>query len=145
MRVVIITIFLIDSAPRKQHYMGFLAWRSCLQFGVKTCNSLASILSAASVAVKLALLGSSAVSYANDDQIERISVYGKHNEIILQSGTATKSNMDLMQTPAAVVVVDKSYWLLKVRPRCNLLYGILVAYRKQGITMAWAIPWSYVV
>lgn len=69
--------------------------------------SRASILSAASVAVKLALLGSSGVSYANDDQIERISVYGKHNEIILQSGTATKSNMDLMQTPAAVVVVDK--------------------------------------
>lgn len=65
-----------------------------------------SVLSASCVAVKLALLGASTTALASED-IEKISVYGKHNKIILQSGTATKSNMDLMQTPAAVVVVDK--------------------------------------
>lgn len=65
-----------------------------------------SVLSASCVAVKLALLGASTTAFASED-IEKISVYGKHNKIILQSGTATKSNMDLMQTPAAVVVVDK--------------------------------------
>ncbi|MCG7540655.1 TonB-dependent receptor [Pseudoalteromonas sp. OF7H-1] len=68
--------------------------------------SRSSVLSASCVAVKLALLGASITAFASDD-IEKISVYGKHNKIILQSGTATKSNMDLMQTPAAVVVVDK--------------------------------------
>ena len=39
--------------------------------------------------------------------IEKITVYGRHNQLILNSGTATKSNMSLMETPAAVVVVDK--------------------------------------
>ncbi|MEQ2354534.1 TonB-dependent receptor [Pseudoalteromonas piscicida] len=68
--------------------------------------SRSSVLSASCVAVKLALLGTSTAAFASED-IEKISVYGKHNKIILQSGTATKSNMDLMQTPAAVVVVDK--------------------------------------
>ncbi|WMO16270.1 TonB-dependent receptor [Pseudoalteromonas piscicida] len=68
--------------------------------------SRSSVLSASCVAVKLALLGASTTAIASED-IEKISVYGKHNKIILQSGTATKSNMDLMQTPAAVVVVDK--------------------------------------
>ncbi|ODB33690.1 TonB-dependent receptor [Pseudoalteromonas sp. BMB] len=68
--------------------------------------SRSSVLSASCVAVKLALLGASTMAFASED-IEKISVYGKHNKIILQSGTATKSNMDLMQTPAAVVVVDK--------------------------------------
>ncbi|KJY87737.1 TonB-dependent receptor [Pseudoalteromonas piscicida] len=68
--------------------------------------SRSSVLSASCVAVKLALLGTSTTAFASED-IEKISVYGKHNKIILQSGTATKSNMDLMQTPAAVVVVDK--------------------------------------
>ena len=43
----------------------------------------------------------------NTDNIERISIYGRHNQLILASGTATKSNMTLMETPAAVVVVDK--------------------------------------
>ena len=45
-----------------------------------------------------------AVSVAD---VEKITVYGKHNQLIMDSGTATKSNMSLMQTPAAVVVVDK--------------------------------------
>jgi iron complex outermembrane receptor protein len=42
-----------------------------------------------------------------DASIETITVYGRHNQLILNSGTATKSNMNLMETPAAVVIVDK--------------------------------------
>lgn len=40
--------------------------------------------------------------------LEEITVYGRHNQLILESGTATKSNMSLMKTPAAVVVVDSA-------------------------------------
>ncbi|MCH2055818.1 MAG: TonB-dependent receptor [Thalassotalea sp.] len=43
----------------------------------------------------------------SDKNIERISVYGQHNELILSSGTATKSDMDLIEIPAAIVVVGK--------------------------------------
>jgi len=43
-----------------------------------------------------------------DKKIEKITVYGRHNKIILESGTATKSSMSLMETPAAIVVVDKA-------------------------------------
>ncbi|KZN65052.1 TonB-dependent receptor [Pseudoalteromonas luteoviolacea] len=67
--------------------------------------------SVVATAVKVALLGGVvATAHAADKvqaDIERISVYNKHNALILESGTATKSNMALMQTPAAVVVVDK--------------------------------------
>lgn len=42
-----------------------------------------------------------------EEKIEKITVYGRHNQLILNSGTATKSNMSLMETPAAIVVVDK--------------------------------------
>ncbi|WDE14435.1 TonB-dependent receptor [Thalassomonas haliotis] len=42
-----------------------------------------------------------------NSHFERISVYGRHNQLILESGTATKSNMSLLETPAAIVVVDK--------------------------------------
>jgi len=45
---------------------------------------------------------------SSNEKMEKISVYGRHNSLILESGTATKSNMTLMQTPAAIVVVDKS-------------------------------------
>ena len=45
---------------------------------------------------------------ASDLKIDTITVYGKHNQLILESGTATKSNMSLMQTPAPVVVVDRA-------------------------------------
>ncbi|MBQ4830141.1 TonB-dependent receptor [Alteromonas sp. MMG017] len=41
-----------------------------------------------------------------DENLDVITVYGRHNRLILESGTATKSNMSLMETPAAVVVVD---------------------------------------
>ena len=40
--------------------------------------------------------------------IERVTVYGRQNKIVMESGLATKSNMSLMETPAAVVVVDKA-------------------------------------
>lgn len=43
----------------------------------------------------------------NNQTLEHISIYGRHNKLILESGTATKSNMSLMETPAAIVVVDK--------------------------------------
>ncbi|SFC32812.1 TonB-dependent receptor [Pseudoalteromonas denitrificans] len=43
----------------------------------------------------------------NNKSLEHISIYGRHNKLILESGTATKSNMSLMETPAAIVVVDK--------------------------------------
>ena len=48
------------------------------------------------------------IKISDEDKIEKISIYGKYNQLILESGTATKSNMSLMQTPAAVVVVDNS-------------------------------------
>ncbi|MBQ4864622.1 TonB-dependent receptor [Pseudoalteromonas sp. MMG013] len=76
-------------------------------------------VSSLAISVQLALFGSVAVSAnviaqeerANEQSVERISVYGRHNQLILDSGTATKSNMALMQTPAAVVVVDKALLL----------------------------------
>ena len=43
---------------------------------------------------------------ATDENLDIITVYGRHNRLILESGTATKSNMSLMETPAAVVLVD---------------------------------------
>ncbi|EDQ00195.1 TonB-dependent receptor [Shewanella benthica] len=39
--------------------------------------------------------------------IERITVYGRQNQVVMNSGLATKSNMSLMETPAAVVIVDE--------------------------------------
>ncbi|MCG7534293.1 TonB-dependent receptor [Pseudoalteromonas sp. OOF1S-7] len=74
-------------------------------------------------AVKIALLGAAVSSPAafaqnTDESIERISIYNKHNTLILESGTATKSNVALMQTPAAIVVVDKE--LLKAQSATTL-------------------------
>ncbi len=45
---------------------------------------------------------------AEEQSIEKLTVYGRLNSLILESGTATKSNMQLIQTPAAVVVVDST-------------------------------------
>ncbi|PKG78000.1 TonB-dependent receptor [Shewanella sp. Actino-trap-3] len=39
---------------------------------------------------------------------ERITVYGRQNHVVMNSGLATKSNMSLMETPAAVVIVDEA-------------------------------------
>ena len=73
------------------------------------------------LAISSVLIGASGASMANttsQDDLERISVYGKHNQLILESGTATKSNMALMQTPAAIVVVDSE--LLKAQNAVDL-------------------------
>ncbi|OHU91834.1 MULTISPECIES: TonB-dependent receptor [Pseudoalteromonas] len=45
---------------------------------------------------------------SHDPSVERISVYGKQNDVVMNSGLATKSNMSLMATPAAVVVIDEA-------------------------------------
>ncbi|ATC94817.1 TonB-dependent receptor [Pseudoalteromonas tunicata] len=42
------------------------------------------------------------------NELEQITVYGRQNNVVKDSGLATKSNMSLMETPAAVVVVDKA-------------------------------------
>lgn len=44
---------------------------------------------------------------ARDQNIERITVYGRQNSVVKNSGLATKSDMSLMETPAAVVIVDQ--------------------------------------
>lgn len=63
----------------------------------------------ATIAVLMAPLSSSSFAREaqKDAELDLITVYGKHNQLIMESGTATKSNMSLMQTPAAVVVVDE--------------------------------------
>ena len=48
-----------------------------------------------------------ALNNANQPQLERITVYGRQNQVVMNSGLATKSDMSLMETPAAVVIVDK--------------------------------------
>lgn len=57
--------------------------------------------------IALALASLSTHAFVDDKDIERISVYGKHNQLVLESGTATKSNMELIEIPAALVVVSK--------------------------------------
>ncbi|WP_448551845.1 TonB-dependent receptor [Thalassotalea montiporae] len=58
--------------------------------------------------IAMMALGTNANAEAPADKnMERISVYGQHNELILNSGTATKSDMDLIEIPAAIVVVSK--------------------------------------
>lgn len=60
------------------------------------------------IAMAIMSISCAAVADTNEAQkIEHISVYGQHNQLILNSGTATKSNMDLLEIPAAIVVVDK--------------------------------------
>lgn len=39
--------------------------------------------------------------------VELITVYGRQNQVVMNSGLATKSDMSLMETPAAVVIVDE--------------------------------------
>lgn len=56
------------------------------------------------IAVEVANAINSEVESATE--VEKVTVYGRHNRLIMESGTATKSNMSLMETPAAVVVVD---------------------------------------
>jgi outer membrane receptor protein involved in Fe transport len=44
----------------------------------------------------------------NNTDYERITVYGRQNQVVMNSGLATKSDMSLMETPAAVVIVDEA-------------------------------------
>ncbi|WMN60475.1 TonB-dependent receptor [Pseudoalteromonas xiamenensis] len=46
------------------------------------------------------------VSTTDKSPLEVISVYAKQNQVVMNSGLATKSDMSLMETPAAVVIVD---------------------------------------
>ncbi|MEL0631525.1 TonB-dependent receptor [Pseudoalteromonas carrageenovora] len=48
-----------------------------------------------------------AVAQSAEEDIERISVYQKQNQVVMSSGLATKSDMSLMETPAPVVVIDR--------------------------------------
>lgn len=90
-------------------------------------NDLPIKLSAVAIAMALAT-STHAADSAKDNKaknkieaenaIEKITIYGRHNTLILNSGTATKSNMSLMETPAAVVVVDKQ--LLKEQASVTL-------------------------
>ncbi|MCL1093469.1 TonB-dependent receptor [Shewanella kaireitica] len=48
-----------------------------------------------------------AAETAEASSIERITVYGRQNQVVMNSGLATKSDMSLMETPAAVVIVDE--------------------------------------
>lgn len=60
------------------------------------------------LALAMAAISTTAIAAEKStDDVERISVYGQHNQLILSSGTATKSNMDLIEIPAAIVVVGK--------------------------------------
>jgi outer membrane receptor protein involved in Fe transport len=45
---------------------------------------------------------------ASSTDVERITVYGRQNQVVMNSGLATKSDMSLMETPAAVVIVDEA-------------------------------------
>ncbi|ABE54730.1 TonB-dependent receptor, plug [Shewanella denitrificans OS217] len=44
----------------------------------------------------------------DNKDVERITVYGRQNQVVMNSGLATKSDMSLMETPAAVVIVDEA-------------------------------------
>lgn len=39
--------------------------------------------------------------------VELITVYGRQNQVVMNSGLATKSNMSLMETPAAIVIINE--------------------------------------
>ncbi|ABZ77570.1 TonB-dependent receptor plug [Shewanella halifaxensis HAW-EB4] len=52
------------------------------------------------------------------DNVERITVYGRQNQVVMNSGLATKSDMSLMETPAAVVIVDQE--LIQAQALTNL-------------------------
>ena len=75
----------------------------------------------------------------NNQTLEHISIYGRHNKLILESGTATKSNMSLMETPAAIVVVDK--FLLDEQSTSTLQDSLrnISGLTQSGITMVLAI------
>ncbi|MGI2067223.1 TonB-dependent receptor [Shewanella sp. MF08487] len=64
-------------------------------------------LACLSVLSHMAYAESNSVSADTEANIERITVYGRQNSVVKNSGLATKSDMSLMETPAAVVIVDQ--------------------------------------
>ena len=42
-----------------------------------------------------------------NEEVDNVTVYGRQNQVVMNSGLATKSDMSLMETPAAVVIVDE--------------------------------------
>ncbi|MCL1078795.1 TonB-dependent receptor [Parashewanella spongiae] len=74
---------------------------------------------------------------AEKNKIERITVYGRQNQVVMDSGLATKSNMSLMETPAAVVIVDKelieAQGITSLQDVLNNISGVIQAGNNYGI------------
>lgn len=82
--------------------------KMCLEYYMKSFNLSLVTLACLSVSA-FAHTHNATVNTADSEQsLERISVYGKQNDVVMNSGLATKSNMSLMATPAAVVIVDEA-------------------------------------
>ncbi|WP_281212242.1 TonB-dependent receptor [Shewanella insulae] len=69
-------------------------------------------LSAVALGCAVSLSVAAEQNYSSIEQpasadVERITVYGRQNRVVMNSGLATKSDMSLMETPAAVVIVDE--------------------------------------
>ncbi|MCU8059774.1 TonB-dependent receptor [Shewanella sp. SM55] len=64
-------------------------------------------LACLSVLSQAASAEANSVSANTEANVERITVYGRQNSVVKNSGLATKSDMSLMETPAAVVIVDQ--------------------------------------
>ena len=56
----------------------------------------------------IAPASSDSSSASDSEHYERMTVYGRQNQVVMNSGLATKSDMSLMETPAAVVIVDET-------------------------------------
>ncbi len=65
------------------------------------------LLKLSPVALAIMSLNAVAANESDENKVERISVYGQQNQLILNSGTATKSDMELIEIPAAIVVIGK--------------------------------------
>lgn len=64
-------------------------------------------LACLSVLSQTAHAEANSISANTEANVERITVYGRQNSVVKNSGLATKSDMSLMETPAAVVIVDQ--------------------------------------
>ena len=56
----------------------------------------------------IAPASSDSSSASDSEHYDRMTVYGRQNQVVMNSGLATKSDMSLMETPAAVVIVDET-------------------------------------
>ena len=65
------------------------------------------LLKLSPIALAIMSLNAVAANESDENKVERISVYGQQNQLILNSGTATKSDMELIEIPAAIVVIGK--------------------------------------